>query len=104
MKRPLLSLALVLCWVTLSGAACRRSTLPPELSDKDYWALIESLSEPAGTFTLSDNLVSNEPGVAENVRKLEPVRRCLHRRRARTELQLRRAAAPGDGLHRRYPA
>jgi len=56
--------------MTVSTSACRRSTLPPELSDKDYWALIESLSEPAGTFNLSDNLVSNEPGVAENVRKL----------------------------------
>jgi hypothetical protein len=70
MKRPRLSLVLVLCGAVLWSAACRRSTLPPELSDKDYWALIESLSEPAGTFSLSDNLVSNEPGVAENVRKL----------------------------------
>jgi hypothetical protein len=69
-KRSLLSLALVFCWITLSTTACRRSTLPFELSDKDYWALIESLSEPAGTFSLSDNLVSNEPGVAENIRKL----------------------------------
>jgi hypothetical protein len=68
-----LSLALILCWVTLSTATCRRSTLPFELSDKDYWALIESLSEPAGTFSLSDNLVSNEPGVTENVRKLGPM-------------------------------
>jgi hypothetical protein len=65
-----LSLVLILCWVTLSTTTCRRSTLPAELSDKDYWALIESLSEPAGKFDLSDNLVSNEPGVAENVRKL----------------------------------
>jgi hypothetical protein len=64
------SLALILCWLALSTAACRRSTLPLELSDRDFWALIESLSEPAGTFSLSDNLVSNEPGVAENVRKL----------------------------------
>src|SRR5687767_10636156 len=69
MKRPL-SIALVVCCITLAGTACRRSTLPLELSDRDYWALIESLSEPAGTFSLSDNLVSNEPGVAENVRKL----------------------------------
>ena len=67
--RPI-PLTLVLCWLALSIAACRRSTLPVELSDKDYWALIESISEPGGTFTLSDNLVSNEPGVAENVRKL----------------------------------
>lgn len=63
--------ASVLCSVlALAGTACRRSTLPLELSDRDFWALIESLSEPAGTFSLSDNLVSNEPGVAENVRKL----------------------------------
>ena len=56
-----LALALILCGVTLSTTACRRSTLPVELSDKDYWALVESLSEPAGKFNLSDNLVSNEP-------------------------------------------
>lgn len=73
MKRPLLSLTLVLCWVTLLTTACfRRSTLPVALSDKDYWGLIEALSEPAGTFDLSDNLVSNEPGVAENARWLGP--------------------------------
>src|SRR5438067_3328203 len=71
MKRPLL-LVVILCGVTLSTAACRRSTLPVALSDKDYWALTEALSEPAGTFDLSDNLVSNEPGVAENARGLGP--------------------------------
>jgi hypothetical protein len=70
--RALLPLGLVFCLVALSGAACRRSALPVALSDKDYWALIEALSEPAGTFDLSDNLVSNEPGLAENVRKLGP--------------------------------
>jgi hypothetical protein len=34
--------------------------------------LIEGLSEPAGTFALSDNFVSNEPHLAENVRRLRP--------------------------------
>ena len=73
MRRSQLHLALALCWVTLLTTAClRRSTLPAALSDKDFWALIETLSEPAGTFDLSDNLVSNEPGVAENLRKLGP--------------------------------
>jgi hypothetical protein len=73
MKRPLVSLALVVCWVTLSTTACiPRSTVPVAMSDKEYWGLIEALSEPAGTFSLSDNLVSNEPGVAENVRWLRP--------------------------------
>lgn len=35
------------------------SSLPASISDKDYWALIESISEPNGYFQ-SDNLVSNE--------------------------------------------
>jgi hypothetical protein len=62
---------LVLCGVVLSGIACsRRSTLPAGLSDQQFWALSEALSEPAGTFALSDNLLSNEPAVAENARKL----------------------------------
>jgi hypothetical protein len=65
---------LVLCCVTLAVVGCfRRSTLPAGLSDQDFWRLIESLSEPAGTFTLSDNLVSNEPHVAENARWLRPL-------------------------------
>jgi hypothetical protein len=67
-------LALMLCWVAVSGAACRRQTmLPVAMSDQEFWGLIETLSEPPGTFTLSDNLVSNEPHVAENVRRLRPV-------------------------------
>ena len=63
--------ALALCGVVLSGIACsRRSTLPAALSDREFWSLSEALSEPAGTFSLSDNLLSNEPHVAENVRRL----------------------------------
>jgi hypothetical protein len=66
-------LALVLCSVLLSNSACfRRSTLPAALSDRELWALIEALSEPAGAFTLSDNVVSNEPHFAEAVRWLRP--------------------------------
>ena len=73
MKRSLLSLALLLCWAAVPTASCsRHSRLPAVLSDKEYWELIDSLSEPAGAFSLSDNLVSNEPGLAENVRKLSP--------------------------------
>jgi hypothetical protein len=40
-------------------AAPAAATLPDKLSDGEYWALIESLSEPGGNFR-SDNLVSNE--------------------------------------------
>ena len=65
------SLALVLCLIGVSGAACGpRSTLPVRMSDQEFWSLSETLSEPAGKFSVSDNLVSNEPHVAENIRRL----------------------------------
>jgi hypothetical protein len=56
----------------LTAACIRRSALPAAISDQEFWRLSEALSEPAGTFSLSDNLVSNEPHVAENVRWLRP--------------------------------
>lgn len=58
------------CGVAFGAACARQSTLPAALSDREFWALSEALSEPAGTFTISDNFVSNEPHVAENVRRL----------------------------------
>jgi hypothetical protein len=64
-------LAILAASVALWSPACAgRSTLGVSLSDQEFWRLIDSLSEPAGTFTLSDNFVSNEPRVAENVRWL----------------------------------
>ena len=66
-------LALALCSVVLASGACsRRSTLPAAISDREFWALIESLSEPAGAFTLSDNIVSNEPRLADTIRWIRP--------------------------------
>ena len=56
-------LALVLSAATLGQGACwrgRSSTLPSALSDEEFWRLSTSLSEPAGEFTHSENLVSNE--------------------------------------------
>jgi hypothetical protein len=50
--------------------ACSRSALPESLSNADFWNLSASLSEPPGTFDLSENLVSNEPLLVENVRRL----------------------------------
>jgi hypothetical protein len=61
-----------LCLLALAAAACRPSTLPPAMSDPEFWALSESLSEPAGTFAISDNFVSNEARFAENARRLQP--------------------------------
>jgi hypothetical protein len=63
----------LLCGLLLLATSCGpRSTLPPALSDDGYWRLIEQVSEPEGTFPLSDNLVSNEPLFAESVRILRP--------------------------------
>jgi len=63
-------LSFILCCVAVSTTACQQSRLPGAMSDQEFWRLSEALSEPAGTFSLSDNLVSNEPHVAENARQL----------------------------------
>ena len=65
-------LALLLSGVLLSTSACQRSTLPPALTDNEFWSLSEVLSEPPGSFSVSDNIVSNEPLFAESVRRLRP--------------------------------
>jgi hypothetical protein len=65
-------LVLLLCWFTAPIACVARSELPAALSDQEFWELIEQLSEPAGTFTVSENFVSNEPHVAANAGRLRP--------------------------------
>src|SRR4051794_18249973 len=55
----------------LAIAACG-SPLRASLSDQEFWRLAERLSEPPGTFALSDNYVSNEAHFAETVRWLTP--------------------------------
>ena len=67
--RRLLSLAALVCCVASAVPACRRHATP-SLGDAQFWALTQTLSEPPGSFSISDNLVSNEPHVAENVRRL----------------------------------
>ena len=64
--------ALVVCALLFSTSCLRRSSVPAALSDGEFWNLIAASSEPAGTFDLSDNFVSNEPRVAENARWLRP--------------------------------
>jgi len=61
----------MLCCAGLTGAACRGRAPVAGLTDQEFWTLIQTLSEPPGTFTISDNLVSNEPHVAENARRLQ---------------------------------
>ena len=58
--------------VLLSLPACQRSTLPPALTNNEFWSLSEALSEPTGSFSVSDNIVSNELLFAESVRRLRP--------------------------------
>jgi len=55
-----------------AGACAPRSNLPPSLSDQEFWRLVEALSEPGGSFGISDNFLSNEPRVSENARWLSP--------------------------------
>jgi hypothetical protein len=58
--------------VFATSACSRGEVLPGALDDQTWWRLIETLSEPAGTFDLSDNFVSNEPDYADRVRWLRP--------------------------------
>jgi len=64
------SFRLFLYLAVASSACAPRSTLPEALSDPDFWTLIETLSEPPGTFDVSENLVSNEPDYVDNARRL----------------------------------
>jgi hypothetical protein len=57
---------------TCCGAASHDSTLPTRLSDEQFWDLSTRLSEPAGTFAHSENLVSNEPYFVHAIRMLRP--------------------------------
>jgi hypothetical protein len=53
----------------LAVAACSpRSELPEALTDHEFWQLFTTLSEPGRSVGLSENIVSNEPRVAENAR------------------------------------
>lgn len=64
-------LAMILCCGLVGMPACTRQQAPVSaLTDQEFWTLSQTLSEPPGAFTLSDNLVSNEPHVAENARRL----------------------------------
>ena len=70
-------LTLILSFSLAGQAGCGwlprpASTLPASLPDADFWRLSTSLSEPAGTFEHSDNLVSNELRFVHMARMLRP--------------------------------
>jgi hypothetical protein len=75
-RQFLTALAVAVCLSTTAavglriGAQSVPDTLPGELSDKDFWALVTDYSEPDGFFR-SDNLVSNERTFQEVIPELK---------------------------------
>lgn len=65
-------LAAAACAAALASHACSRSAIPAELDNREFQTLIDAFSEAPGPFTLSDNLVSNEPRFADRIRWLSP--------------------------------
>ena len=64
---PLAALLVALSTISLGRAGS--ADIPARLSDKDFWTLVEQLSEPDGTFR-SDNVLSNEMAFARLVPEL----------------------------------
>jgi hypothetical protein len=58
--------------VAIAGCGGRfdRGTLPEQLADDAFWALVTGLSEAPGAFAHSDNLVSNEILFPHTIRQL----------------------------------
>jgi hypothetical protein len=50
---------LAFAWIAGTRTRAAVDTIPPQLTDQEFWSLTTGLSEPAGTFR-SDNLLSNE--------------------------------------------
>ena len=55
------SLRLVLAAAVITAPARAQSTIPSQLSDKEFWQFVTDVSEPGGYFR-SDNFLSNEMG------------------------------------------
>ena len=43
-----------------AGRQATVSSLPDRLSDAEFWSLVSNVSEPGGSFRISDNFTSNE--------------------------------------------
>src|SRR5262245_47323522 len=66
--RLMATVSLVVLCLTAPSAAVPVDTLPASLSDREFWALTERMSEPDGFFRSgsgsTDNLLSNEAMVS----------------------------------------
>lgn len=68
----LLALACSFIGETACTSRLDPATLPTRLSDDEFWRLSTALSEPAGVFRHSENLVSNEAQFVQTIRMLRP--------------------------------
>src|SRR5689334_2141387 len=59
MKRWLAALVIAAAAWSATAGAQPAETIPPRLTDAEFWRLVSELSEPNGSFR-SDNLLSNE--------------------------------------------
>jgi hypothetical protein len=57
--------ALVLSGATSTVTAQNAARLPDRLSDAEFWALVDSISEPGGYFQIQDNFTSNEREIGQ---------------------------------------
>ena len=83
------------------------SNLPTRISDADFWALVDSISEPGGYFQIADNFTSNEREIGQlytMLRERGTQRRRVHGRGARAEPHVHRRHTAADGVHHRHPA
>ena len=103
-SRRNVALAVVLCVAALAGSACRRSTLPDALSDRDFWGLIESLSEPAGVVHPLGQFRLERAALRRTVRRLraEPAASTSASDPEQNFSYIATLAA-GDRLHHRHP-
>ena len=61
-----LSFALVLSGATSTMVVAQNAArLPERLSDAEFWALVDSISEPGGYFQIQDNFTSNEREIGQ---------------------------------------
>jgi hypothetical protein len=70
LNRPTAALALVLVAAAVALAAQGTPSIPPELSDREFWTLVEELSERDGYFE-DENYVSNELGYQTTMGRLQ---------------------------------
>jgi hypothetical protein len=71
-ERMLKSLRLATAAVILAVPAAAQSTIPSQLSDKEFWQLVTDVSEHGGYFR-SDNFVSNEMGFLYPIAELKRI-------------------------------